>query len=94
VIWSWQQAMLAAGLERQLARADLPAPVRAALLQAKRALWAVIHASHEASTWELWTSAIEGGQFRLVPFGSAGQGHQSESNAVQLWSTVYLAVRP
>ncbi len=31
VVWSWQQAMFAAGLERQLRRTDLPPDVRAAL---------------------------------------------------------------
>ena len=36
VVWSWQQALMAAGLDRQLARADLPAPLRIAV--ARRAL--------------------------------------------------------
>lgn len=93
VTWSWQQAMLAAGLDRQLARPDLPASTREVLSHAKRALWDVIDASREASTWELWTWALEGGRYRLVPFG-AEWTHQDESNAVQFWSTVYLAVRP
>src|SRR5262249_9648272 len=31
VVWSWQQALLAAGLARQLERDDLPPDVRAAL---------------------------------------------------------------
>lgn len=93
VIWSWQQAMLAAGVERQLAREDLPARTRAVLGRARDALWDVIRASREASTWELWTWAVEGGRFKLVPFGEE-RSHHDEANAVQLWSTVYLAVRP
>ncbi|MGK3965393.1 hypothetical protein WMF38_14595 [Sorangium sp. So ce118] len=93
VTWSWQQAMLAAGLDRQLARGDLPARARGALERARSALWEVIRASREASTWELWSWAVEGGRYRLVPFG-AERAHHDESNAVQLWSTVYLAVRP
>ncbi|WP_438000410.1 hypothetical protein WMF26_11805 [Sorangium sp. So ce185] len=93
VTWSWQQAMLAAGLDRQLARGDLPAPARDALERARRALWEVIQASREASTGELWSWAVEGGRYRRVPFG-AERAHHDESNAVQLWSTVYLAVRP
>ena len=32
VIWSWQQALLAAGIERQLRRGDLPEDTRAQLL--------------------------------------------------------------
>ncbi|WP_437837906.1 hypothetical protein [Sorangium sp. So ce1153] len=93
VTWSWQQAMLAAGLDRQLGRGDLPAAARGALERARSALWEVIRASREASTWELWSWAVEGGRYRLVPFG-AERLHQDEANAVQLWSTVYLAVRP
>ncbi|XYI00745.1 hypothetical protein ACMHYB_13695 [Sorangium sp. So ce1128] len=95
VTWSWQQAMLAAGLDRQLGRGDLSSTTRAraALERARSALWEVIRASREASTWELWSWAVEGGRYRLVPFG-AERAHQDESNAVQLWSTVYLAVRP
>ncbi len=93
VTWSWQQAMLAAGLERQLGRGDLPARARGALERARSALWEVIAATREASTRELWSWAFEGGCYKLVPFG-AERLHHDESNAVQLWSTVYLAVRP
>ncbi|WP_438009376.1 hypothetical protein WME89_12255 [Sorangium sp. So ce321] len=94
VTWSWQQAMLAAGIDRQLARGDLSSTrARGALERARSALWEVIRASREASTWELWSWAVEGGRYRLVPFG-AERAHHDESNAVQLWSTVYLAVRP
>ncbi|AUX21309.1 lipoprotein [Sorangium cellulosum] len=93
VTWSWQQAMLAAGLSRQLARADLPPRAREALERAKGALWEVIHATREARTWELWSFALEDGRYKLVPFG-AERAHHDESNAVQLWSTVYLAVHP
>ncbi|WP_437592149.1 hypothetical protein [Sorangium sp. So ce1000] len=93
VTWSWQQAMLAAGVERQLGRGDLPARARSALEQARRALWEVIEATREASTQELWSWTVEGGCYNLVPFG-AERLHHDESNAVQLWSTVYLAVHP
>ncbi|WP_437280974.1 hypothetical protein WME90_10570 [Sorangium sp. So ce375] len=93
VTWSWQQAMLAAGVDRQLGRGDLPPRARGALERARRALWEVIEATREASTRELWSWAFEGGCYKLVPFG-AERAHHDESNAVQLWSTVYLAVRP
>ena len=42
---------------------------------------------------ELWTFEVEGGRCRIVPLGQ-GRGDVTESNAAQLWSTVYLAVRP
>lgn len=93
VVWSWQQALLAAGLERQLARRDLPAATRDRLRQAQAQLWRAISATRELQSSELWSWAYKGGRYRLVPFG-AGRQDVDESNAAQLWSTVYLAVRP
>ncbi|MGH8253335.1 MAG: hypothetical protein ACRES2_04790, partial [Steroidobacteraceae bacterium] len=55
VVWSWQQALTAAGLERQLRRADLPAPVRAHLQAAQARLWAAITATHAMNNSELWS---------------------------------------
>ena len=91
VIWSWQQALLAAGLRRQLSRRDLPAHVRESLAEAQSALWEVIDATAEQRRAELWSWQVQDGQVRIVPFGQ-GAGHLRESNAVQLWSTVYLGV--
>jgi len=42
---------------------------------------------------ELWSWTCQDGQFRIAPFGASG-ADVDESNAAQLWSTVYLAVRP
>ncbi len=95
VIWSWQQALLAAGLDRQLARKDLPAPVRASLKQARTELWSVISRSAALRTSELWSWAwspsSSGGRYRIEPFGRPG-ADVDESNAAQLWSTVYLGI--
>jgi hypothetical protein len=91
VMWSWQQAMLAAGLARQLERADLPEATRTALKAAETALWQVINASDEVRTSEHWSWQVEGGQWKVFRFG---EGKDHESNAAQLWSTVYLAVQP
>ncbi|MGK6319067.1 hypothetical protein [Sphingomonas sp. DT-204] len=93
VVWSWQQALLAAGLERQLARRDLPAATRKRLEAAQARLWRAISATRAVQSSELWSWAYEGGRYRVVPFG-AGKQDVDESNAAQLWSTVYLAVRP
>jgi hypothetical protein len=90
VVWSWQQAVLAAGLDRQLARTDLPASVREQLTKARSQLWSVIDATRALRTSELWSWAIGNGKYRVVPFGQQG-GHVDESNAAQLWSTVFLA---
>jgi hypothetical protein len=91
VVWSWQQALLAAGLRRQLSRQDLPSHVRDSLVAAQTALWDVIDATAAQRRAELWSWEVDGGQVQIVPFGQAG-GHRSESNAVQLWSTVYIGV--
>lgn len=93
VVWSWQQALLAAGLERQLARADLPAATRAMLTGAQADLWRVIKAARAVQSSELWSWAFEDGAYKVVAFG-AGKQDADESNAAQLWSTVYLAVQP
>ncbi len=91
VIWSWQQALLASGLERQLMRTDLPPAVRNHLLAAHQALWRVIRATQALRSSELWSWRFEGGRYRSVPFGATGMD-VDESNAAQLWSSVYLAV--
>jgi hypothetical protein len=93
VVWSWQQAMLASGLARQLARRDLDPRLRDSLLGAQRRLWGVIHDMRAQAAGELWTFEVRLGQIAFQPFGQAS-GHKDESNAAQLWSTVYLAVRP
>lgn len=92
VVWSWQQAMLAAGLDRQLARNDLSPSLRARLSAARTQLWSVIDAAEALRTSELWSWSYRDGIYRAVPFGQQGR-HADESNAAQLWSTVYLARR-
>ena len=91
VIWSWQQAVLAAGLERQLRRRDLPPSLRVLLRKAQMQLWDAIRAAHTMRNSELWSWTIEGGRFQIAPFG-ANAADADESNAAQLWSTVYLAI--
>ena len=93
VVWSWQQAMLAAGLEQQLQRTDLPAPVREHLFTAQATLWRAIKAAKAVQSSELWSWGYKDGHFVVAPFG-AGSADVDESNAAQLWSTVYLAVQP
>jgi hypothetical protein len=93
VIWSWQQALLAKGLRRQLDRTDLLDSTRARLETAECELWRAIDTTRALSTRELWSWAPDAaGQPELRPFG-AGQADADESNAIQLWSTVYLAVQ-
>ena len=91
VIWSWQQALLAAGLERQAKRGDLPAPLRTKLQAVRKDLWRVIDANKSLSNSELWTWKPEQGRIVAAPFGVSA-ADADESNAAQLWSTVYLAI--
>jgi hypothetical protein len=93
VVWSWQQALLAAGLRRQLARADLPEATRTRLGKAQATLWQGICATRSMRDSELWSWTYSGDRYHVEPFGAAG-AHEDEANAAQLWSTVYLAIPP
>ena len=91
VVWSWQQALMAAGLDRQLARSDLPHHLRARLRDARAQLWSAIDATAELRSSELWSWSFANGRYRAEPFG-ARRSDVDESNAAQLWSTVFLGL--
>lgn len=92
VVWSWQQALLAAGLARQRARTDLPPATHARLATAERQQWQVIDATTELQTSELWSWSFAGSRYRPEPFGARGQD-ADEANAAQLWSTVFIGLQ-
>lgn len=92
VIWSWQQALMAAGIERQLSRSDLTEATRSRLDEALHILRRAIEAGCDYQSAELWTWAADKGKIARVPFGQRA-GDETESNAAQLWSTVLLAQR-
>jgi len=91
VVWSWQQAVLAAGLHRQLGLPDMPSSSRARLRAAETQLWSAIRAAHSMRNSELWSWNFADGHYSVAPFG-ASASDADESNAAQLWSTVYLAI--
>jgi hypothetical protein len=91
VVWSWQQALMVAGLDRQLARTDLPGELRARLASARAQLWSAIDAVGELRSSELWSWSFAEGRYRPQPFG-VRRADEDESNAAQLWSTVFLAL--
>ena len=93
VVWSWQQALMAAGLDRQLERSDLPATLRSRLFDARAQLWSAIDSAGELRSSELWSWSVANGCYRAEPFG-ARRADVDESNAAQLWSTVFLAIAP
>src|SRR6185437_12496367 len=92
VVWAWQQAMLLAGIARQLQRRDLPASLRERLTRAHDALWQAIDRAGAFRGAELWSWSYAAGKYRLQPFHPPGPG-EAESNAAQLWSTVLLALQ-
>jgi len=92
VIWSWHQALAAAGLERQLARSDVSPAVRAKLRATQQCLWRAIAATRQVQSSELWSWRYAGGRYEVAAFGASGSD-VDESNAAQLWSTVYLALK-
>jgi len=91
VVWSWQQAVLAAGLRRQLQRQDLPTALKQQLGAAQTELWRAIGKAHSMRNSELWSWSFAKDSFEIAPFG-ANAADADESNAAQLWSTVYLAI--
>jgi len=93
VVWAWQQAVLLAGIARQLRRAHLPSPLHERLLHAREALWQAIDRARAFRGSELWSWSYAAGHYRLQSFRPAGGG-EAESDAAQLWSTVFLALRP
>ncbi|WP_423371116.1 hypothetical protein [Burkholderia sp. LMG 32019] len=92
VIWSWQQAMWVAGLDRQLARQDLSAATRTLLTQARQTIWQVISNGRDMRTSEMWTWSYVNGKYQTDAFGTRS-ADATEANAAQLWSTTYLATR-
>jgi hypothetical protein len=91
VIWSWQQAVLAAGLARQLRRHDLAPALRRRVREAQLQLWHAIRAAYPMRNSELWSWSFANDRFQIAPFGT-NMADADESNAAQLWSTVYLAL--
>jgi hypothetical protein len=85
------QAAFAAGLNRQLARTDLPDTIHDQLIVARKALWQTIDALAPMRNSELWTWIYRDGTYQPMAFG-AEAGDVTESDAAQLWSTAYLAI--
>lgn len=93
VVWSWQQAMMAAGLARQIKRRDLPASTRKTLRYAQSVLWGMIRATQPYRTAELWSWRPENGVMVYVPYGQ-GENDHTEANPDQGWSHAFLGLIP
>jgi hypothetical protein len=104
VIWSWQLAMIARGLETQLDRCknDKPAfctdtTVYGNVKQAYNVLWDNLELNQQYLAQEVWSWVYEDDDFQFRPLGSLppppGVGGGTESNIRQLWSLTFLAVK-
>ncbi|KAF4269195.1 hypothetical protein CNMCM8812_008645 [Aspergillus fumigatus] len=107
VVWSWQLAMMAKGLERQLGRCDAghqhaqpdfcaDKVVYNNLRTAYNTLWDGIETNQALLSEEVWSFVYSDGRFNPAPLGNIppppGVGAQTESDIVQLWSLTFLAV--
>ncbi|MBL0924503.1 MAG: hypothetical protein IBJ12_08580 [Sphingomonadaceae bacterium] len=90
VTWSWQQGLMVAGIKRQLGRTDLPEESRALLRVAQAKIASVLRSTHTIRGSELWSWHYKDGRYAVAPFGQ-NSGDETESNSVQLWSTIGLA---
>lgn len=109
VIWSWQLALMAKGLERQLARCSSKSKdgtpsfcnndgVHDTVKGAYNHLWDIIEDNSERLQSEVWSwSYSEKGGYKFAPLGTLppppGLGSGTESNVRQLWSLTFLAVK-
>ncbi|KAI1137713.1 carbohydrate-binding module family 52 protein [Hypoxylon sp. FL0543] len=103
VVWSWQLAMMAAGLERQLERCEheelaycTDSTLHRRVLEAYNHLWDLIETNREHLSSEVWSWVYRDGKFRYTPLGALpppdGQS-PVESDIRQLWSLAFLAVK-
>ncbi|KAI1441765.1 carbohydrate-binding module family 52 protein [Annulohypoxylon stygium] len=103
VVWSWQLAMMAAGLEKQLGRCEFEQLAFCAdtalhdrVIEAYNHLWDLIDANHEHLSSEVWSWIYRDGGFQYTPLGALpppeGQS-PVESDIRQLWSLTFLAIK-
>ncbi|KAI1809853.1 hypothetical protein GGS20DRAFT_590164 [Poronia punctata] len=107
VVWSWQLSMMAAGLERQLARCDddddddgdkpdfcTDSPLHGRVVKAYNHLWDIIEQNSEYLSSEVWSWIYKDGDYVYTPLGALpGQDSSAESDIRQLWSLTFLAVK-
>jgi hypothetical protein len=105
VIWSWQLAMIARGLETQLGRCSGENPpafcsdrtVYGNVKHAYNALWDNLERNEQYLSQEVWSWVYRDDDFQFTPLGSLppppGVSGGTESNIRQLWSLTFLAVK-
>lgn len=105
VVWSWQLVAMASGVEKQLDRCNSEEKpdfcsdkvVYNNLKNAYNALWDSIENNSAYLSDEVWSWRFEDGRFKQASLGSLppppGVQGVAESDAVQLWSLTFLAVK-
>lgn len=106
VVWSWQLAMMARGLELQLDRCVTGSTkpnfcndtaVHTNVLNAYNTLWGDIEKNSAQLSTEVWSWVYKNNDFQVTPLGvlpsPPGVGAQTESDIRQLWSLTFLAVK-
>lgn len=104
VVWSWQLAMMAKGLEIQLDRCNSSAipefcsdqSVYGNVKSAYNELWNSIEANAEHLSTEVWSWTYEDGKFKYIDLGALPPpdgSNPTESDIVQLWSLTFLAIK-
>ena len=106
VVWSWQLAMMAEGLRRQLHRCNSPSvpdfcgesSVYGTVKRAYNTLWTNIESNRRLLQGEVWSWTYSNSSgYKDVQLGSLppppGVSSGTESNVRQLWSLTFLAVR-
>jgi hypothetical protein len=89
VVWGWQDAMMTLGLARQARREDLSTGVKDRIRALVGQSRAQRRAAGPLTASELWTWSVSGGVVQARPFG-VGDQDETESNAIQLWSSASL----
>jgi hypothetical protein len=104
VVWSWQLAMMARGLESQLARCSSSSipdfckdeSVFGNVKTAYNTLWDSIDANSQHLSTEVWSWTYANGKFSFIDLGALPPppgNSPTESDIVQLWSLTFLAVK-
>lgn len=108
VVWSWQLAMMARGLELQLSRCMSSSSSSSSkpdfctdmsvynnVKSAYNILWDSIDANRAHLTTEVWSWTYGNGKFNFIDLGALPPPpgqNPTESDIVQLWSLTFLAV--
>jgi len=90
VVWSWQMTMMEKGLLYQSKEiSSINKNLSDKMISLATELIKIENTIGEMRNFELWTIKGDREKFVAVPYG---EGSETESNAVQLWSTVALSL--